>query len=462
MDTINLNLKKDEPVYVCWIAEQKGNYRLGFRTDDGTLVEYKYYSNNVITEYPPRSTSDNAAWDQYESNSANSRGLLLEANEAPARVEVYTQIIPRSLSIGGVETVALDYDKRYEEFNFNAIADRTYIFRTSGAANRMNLTMTDFYTHAEVTPDRIYYQDNDCFMVYTFEKNDYYKLRVNPTSMNNSSDTFYVSAYYYKERGGFAFDSKEDFSTPILEVDYHEEIWLQFNVEESNRYGFGADYWTLMKLYRFDNGQLELLGVKTGGSSSMIWSELNEGDVVFAQTCYQYGHYSGSYEVNVTCNLPQQETQYWTIYDSQTESTSISVNQGYEYAVSLNFDSLSSTADYTFRIESSYDSENIETAMYQTSKDENGIETRELIAEGYNFTCEINPNNSYELRISNYGNSYWYGSIYAEKAYPYEEYELTLDNNAQKVTVKRWFRGTVLFYRVRCYNKVVTGVANEI
>lgn len=240
----------------------KGNYRLGFRTDDGTLVEYKYYSNNVITEYPPRSTSDNAAWDQYESNSANSRGLLLEANEAPARVEVYTQIIPRSLSIGGVETVALDYDKRYEEFNFNAIADRTYIFRTSGAANRMNLTMTDFYTHAEVTPDRIYYQDNDCFMVYTFEKNDYYKLRVNPTSMNNSSDTFDVSAYYYKERGGFAFDSKEDFSTPILEVDYHEEIWLQFNVEESNRYGFGADYWTLMKLYRFDNGQLELLGVK--------------------------------------------------------------------------------------------------------------------------------------------------------------------------------------------------------
>ena len=436
VDTINLNLKKDEPVYVCWTAEQKGNYRLGFRTDDGTLVEYKYYSNNVITDYPPCSTSDSVSWDQYESNPANNRGLLLEANEAPARVEVYTQIIPRSLSVGGVETVALDYDKRYEEFNFYALADRTYIFRTSGAANRMNLTMTDFYTHAEVTPDRIYYQDNDCFMVYTFEKNDYYKLRVNPTSMNNSSDTFDVSAYYYKERGGFAFDSKEDFSTPILEVDYHEEIWLQFNVEESNRYGFGADYWTSMKLYRFDNGQLELLGVKTDGSSSMIWSELNEGDVVFAQTCYQYGHYSGSYEVNVTCNLPQQETQYWTIYDSQTGSTSISVNQGYERVVSLNFDSLSSTADYTFRIESSYDSENIEAAMYQTSKDENGIETRELIAEGYNFTCEINPNNSYELRISNYGNSYWYGSIYAEKAYPYEEYELTLDNNAQKVTVK--------------------------
>jgi len=91
---------------------------------------------------------------------------------------------------------------------------------------------------------------------------------------------------------------------------------------------------------------------------------------------------------------------------------------------------------YTFRIESSYDSENIEAAMYQTSKDENGIGTRELIAEGHNFTCEIDPDNSYELRISNYGNSYWYGTIYAEKAYPYEEYDLTLYDNAKKVTVK--------------------------
>ena len=438
--TIKLNLKKDNPVYVRWFVGEKGNYRLGFRVNDDSGVDFKYYKNNNLSSYPNsywNNTSRMGYWDQYEDNSENSRGLILEANEAAVEVEVYAQIVPRSLATGGTEKVVLDSDKRYEEFNFSAEAEKMYIFQTRGAENsRMNITVTDTSSNTAVTPDRTYYQDNDCYRVYTFENSGEYKLRVSPVNGNSYGDTFEISAYYYQQWIGFKLYNREDDFSTSWDVEKNGEIWLQFNVEESGRYGFGADDRTVVNLYRFDNGNLELLGVKESGSSSKIWSALGVGDVIYAQTWYGYSHNNSSYSVNVTCNLSQQGAQNWTFYGSQTESTPISVNQGYERAVPLNIDNLSSTAKYAFRIESSYDSENIETAMYQTSKDENGIETRELIAEGYNFTCEINPNNSYELRISNYGNSYWYGSIYAEKAYPYEEYELTLDNNAQKVTVK--------------------------
>ncbi len=436
--TIKIDLKKEEPVYVRWTAGEKGNYEFGFRTDDNTSVEYKYYYDNENTGYPTdNGQSMEKSWKQYESDAANSRELILESNEKPTQVEVSAQIVPRSLATGGTEKVVLDYNKRYEEFNFSAEAEKMYIFQTRGAENsRMNITVTDTSSNIAVTPDRTYYQDNDCYRVYTFENSGEYKLRVSPVNGNSYGDTFEISAYYYQQWIGFKLYNREDDFSTSWDVEKNGEIWLQFNVEESGRYGFGADDWAVVNLYRFDNGNLELLGVKESGSSSKIWSALGAGDVIYAQTWYGYSHNDSSYSVNVTCNLSQQGAQNWTFYGSQTESTPISVNQGYERAVPLNIDNLSSTAKYAFRIESSYDSENIETAMYQTSKDENGIETRELIAEGYNFTCEINPNNSYELRISNYGNSYWYGSIYAEKAYPYEEYELTLDNNAQKVTVK--------------------------
>ncbi len=436
--TIKIDLKKEEPVYVRWTAGEKGNYEFGFRTDDNTSVEYKYYYDNENTGYPTdNGQSMEKSWKQYESDAANSRELILESNEKPTQVEVSAQIVPRSLATGGTEKVVLDYNKRYEEFNFSAEAEKMYIFQTRGAENsRMNITVTDTSSNTAVTPDRTYYQDNDCYRVYTFENSGEYKLRVSPVNGNSYGDTFEISAYYYQQWIGFKLYNREDDFSTSWDVEKNGEIWLQFNVEESGRYGFGADDRTVVNLYRFDNGNLELLGVKESGSSSKIWSALGVGDVIYAQTWYGYSHNDSSYSVNVTCNLSQQGAQNWTFYGSQTESTPISVNQGYERAVPLNIDNLSSTAKYAFRIESSYDSENIETAMYQTSKDENGIETRELIAEGYNFTCEINPNNSYELRISNYGNSYWYGSIYAEKAYPYEEYELTLDNNAQKVTVK--------------------------
>ena len=436
--TIKIDLKKEEPVYVRWTAGEKGNYEFGFRTDDNTSVEYKYYYDNENTGYPTdNGQSMEKSWKQYESDAANSRELILESNEKPTQVEVSAQIVPRSLATGGTEKVVLDYNKRYEEFNFSAEAEKMYIFQTRGAENsRMNITVTDTSSNTAVTPDRTYYQDNDCYRVYTFENSGEYKLRVSPVNGNSYGDTFEISAYYYQQWIGFKLYNREDDFSTSWDVEKNGEIWLQFNVEESGRYGFGADDWAVVNLYRFDNGNLELLGVKESGSSSKIWSALGAGDVIYAQTWYGYSHNDSSYSVNVTCNLSQQGAQNWTFYGSQTESTPISVNQGYERAVPLNIDNLSSTAKYAFRIESSYDSENIETAMYQTSKDENGIETRELIAEGYNFTCEINPNNSYELRISNYGNSYWYGRIYAEKAYPYEEYELTLDNNAQKVTVK--------------------------
>jgi len=281
VDTINLNLKKDEPVYVRWTAGEKGNYRFGFESDDRVSVEYKYYSTNIIAEYPSRGTSEGDYWDQYESGSANSRGLVLEANEAPARVEVYTQIVPRSLYVGNIETVTLDYDKPYEEFNFYANADRTYIFQTREADSHMSIAIADFYSNAAVSPDRTFYQDNDCFSIYTFEKNGYYKLRVNPSNWNNRNDIFSIAAYYYEECGGFTLNSESDLDISNLEVEWGEEIWLQINVEESNRYAFGTDYWTVMKVYRFDNGQLELLGVKSNGSSDKIWSELHAGDVIY-------------------------------------------------------------------------------------------------------------------------------------------------------------------------------------
>lgn len=440
--TIKIDLKKEEPVYVRWTAGEKGNYEFGFRTDDSTSVEYRFCVNDQMM---PGSTSNNAYWKQYESDSANSRGLILESNEKPTRVVVSAQIVPRSLTTGGTETVVLDSNKRYEDFKFSAKAEKTYIFHTNGAVSQMDITMTDASSNTEVAPDRTYYQYNDCYRVYTFENSGEYKLRVNPISWNNNNDSFSISAYYYEERGGFVLDSGSDYGTSMLEVEQNGEIWMQFKVKESGRYGFGSDYSTYMNLYRFDDGHLELLGVKGDYSSNKIWSKLDEGDVIFLQT-YYYGHHSsGSYSVNVTCNLSQQESQNWTIHGNQTESTYISVSQGYECAVPLSLDSLGSTVKYTFRIESSYDSENIEAAMYQTSKDENGIGTRELIAEGHNFTCEIDPDNSYELRISNYGNSYWYGTIYAEKAYPYEEYDLTLYDNAKKVTVKDGFEARFYF-----------------
>ena len=263
---------------------------------------------------------------------------------------------------------------------------------------------------------------NDRYWIYSTpsEYGKTYKFHVETSTY--SSDSFKVSVYYYE------YDSFELNSAGLeisdCNVQYSGENWYQFKVNKTDWYGFGADYSIYMNLYRCNGSRLELLGTKASGYNK-IYSTLQEGDIVLLQTYYYDWHGNGSYNINVTCGL-QQTTSYWTIYGDD-DLQSVDINSGYEQIMKLDFSGLNNTTQYAFALTSSYDSENVRMTLYQVEED-----SALKVAQGHNFSYEIDPNCSYELRVSNYSSSYWEGSVTAQK---YEEYTLSLDNNAQEVTV---------------------------
>lgn len=420
-DVINLNLKKGEPVFVRWTAGVKGNYQFRFNVTDGGSVKYKYYNSKNITTSPySHSTSYGNSWSQYEDFSSNGRNLILEASER-TQVEVSAQIVPRSISVGSTETVELDSSNRSEEFNFYMNGNATYIFCTTEADSALNSYIIDPDTNDRYD-GTTYNLGNDRYWIYSTpsEYGKTYKFHVETSTY--SSDSFKVSVYYYE------YDSFELNSAGLeisdCNVQYSGENWYQFKVNKTDWYGFGADYSIYMNLYRCNGSRLELLGTKASGYNK-IYSTLQEGDIVLLQTYYGGWHGSGSYNINVTYGL-QQTTSSWTIYGA-SDSQNVRLDSGWEQIMPLDFNGLSNNTKYAFALTSSYDSENVRMTLYQVEED-----SALKVAQGHNFSYEIDPNCSYELRVSNYSSSYWEGSVTAQK---YEEYTLSLDNNAQEVTV---------------------------
>lgn len=424
-DVINLNLKKSEPVLVRWTAGVKGNYQFRFNVTDGGSVKYKYYNSKNITTSPDSySTSYGNSWNQYEDFSSNGRNLILEASER-TQVEVSAQIVPRSISVYKTETVELNSSKTYEEFNFYMEENQTYIFRTTEVDSTVNSYIID--ADDNWYGGTTYYIDNDYYWIYnTPGESGNYKFRVETPAY--SSDSFNVSVYYYNNYGEYPLDST-GLQTDTYNVQYKGENWYAFRVNETDWYGFGSDNSSVyMNLYRRNGNSLELLGTKTYGNNR-IWRTLQKDDIVLLQTYYRSEHSSNSYSISVTCDL-EQTRDYWTISgDSHSRYVYLSSEQ--ESVISFDLSELNNNTKYAFALtSSSYDSENVRMALWQLDED-----SALMVAQGHNFSYEIDPNCSYELRVSNYSSSYWNGTVAAQKEYPYEAFELSLDNNAQKVTV---------------------------
>lgn len=447
-DVINLNLKKGEPVFVRWTAGVKGNYQFRFNVTDGGSVKYKYYNSKNITTSPySHSTSYGNSWSQYEDFSSNGRNLILEASER-TQVEVSAQIVPRSISVGSTETVELDSSNRSEEFNFYMNGNATYIFYTTEADSALNSYIIDPDTNVRYN-GTIYYFGNDCYWIYSTpsEYGKTYKFHVETPTYNN--DSFDVSVYYYNKYDGFELNSA-GLEISDCNVQYSGENWYQFKVNKTDWYGFGAEYYTVMNLYKCNGSRLELLGTKASGYNK-IWSTLQEGDIVLLQTYYYDWHGNGSYNINVTCDL-EQTRDSWTI-SGDSHSRYVYLSSGQESVISFDLSELNNNTKYAFALtSSSYDSENVRMALWQLDED-----SALMVVQGHNFSYEIDPNCSYELRVSNYG-GYWSGRVTAQKEYPYEDYVLSLDDNAKKVTVKDGFEarfsftvpedGSYLFYGI--------------
>ena len=467
VDTINLNLKSGEPVLVRWTAGAKGNYQFGFRVTDGEQIKYIFCDSDMNGSYS--SPSSNAYVKRYESSSLNGRNLILEAS-GRTQVEVSAQIVPRSISVGGTETVVLDSSKRFEEFDFDMKGDTTYVFCTTGVDSAINSYIIDPETddwYGGIT----YYLGNERYWIYYTpdEDNKKYKFRVESADWSNSGDTFSVTVYSYNNCGYYGLNSN-GLETSEYNVQSSGENWYQLSVNETSKYGFGAsDSYVFMKLYRKNGSELELLGTKEPYNSNRIWSTLQQGDTVLLQTCYKRYHSSGNYSINVTCDLQQTIDDNWTISESGG-SKEINIDGEYETIIPLTFNELSDTTKYGFSLKSSYNSQNIEMALYQIIQDSDSDNVSKiLLAEGQEISYAINPNDSYELCVSNYGTGYWSGTIRANI-----EYDLTLENNAKEVTVvdgsEAWFYFTVpedgnyLFYGtadVQCDNYAELWVNNE-
>ncbi|MDE7322409.1 MAG: Ig-like domain-containing protein [Lachnospiraceae bacterium] len=423
-------LKNGTPVFVRWTAGERGSYRFGFKVTDSSEVKYMYRPDSSSDFRAASSTISGADWSNYESSYDGERGLILEA-VGQAQVEIYAETVPRRLYTGSQEVVYLDNSNRYEEFDFYAQLGESYVFYTSDANQPVNIAITDSNTGNTITPETVYWQADNCYAVYTFRNSQSCKLRVSPQYFDGSSTNCFVSAHTYVEYGSYGLTSGTEFTTDSVKVQYGGECWFCFTAKESDRYGFGASYSTYINLYRLNGNRLELLGTKKN-SSDKIWSALEAGDTVLAQTFN-----SDTCSVSVTCTMPQQ-TSSWTINTSSTSapSKSVVVSSGSEYVIPLTFSNLNNTAaDYTFTLTSSSDFENIEMAMYKADTgSEMGV--KDLVGTGYSIACKIDPNSTYELRVRNYNNGYWSGTIRAEKEYPYTYYPISLSDNAKSVTVK--------------------------
>lgn len=422
-DVINLNLKKGEPVLVRWTAGARGNYQFGFNVTDGDAIKYNFCHSNINGSYS--SPNSNVYVSTYESSSLGKWNLILEAS-GRTQVEVFAQIVPRSISVGSTETVELDSSNRFvEEFDFWLNGYATYIIHTTGANSALNSYIIDSDIQYDVTT---YYLGSDCYWIYNMSSEYWKWCKFCVETLDYSSDSFDVSVYYYNKYDGFELNSA-GLEISDCNVQPNEENWYQFKVKETDWYGFGADddyddNYVHMNLYRRNGSNLELLGTKEPYDDNKIWSTLQKDDIVLLQINGD----RDSYSINVTCDL-QQIPSDWAI-SGNSDSHYVELYSGQESVISLDLSELSNNTKYAFALTSYDSSENVRMALYQVDGDSVSI-----VEQGRNFSCEINPNCSYELRVSNYSSSYWNGTVAAQKEYPYEAFELSLDNNAQEVTV---------------------------
>lgn len=311
--------------------------------------------------------------------------------------------------------------------------------------------MTDAATGKTVTPDTVYWQENNCYGMYMLKSGQSYKLRVEPSYNSGEPITGNIVMYLYTEYAAGMLTSGDDYSTDAMNVQEGEEIWFRFTVKDSDRYGFDSNYNTYMNLYRLNGNDLELLGKKESGNSK-IWAALDAGDTVLLQTYYYSHHGSGTYSINVTSTMPQTDGDNWSI-DSVTATHDIYVERDCEYVIPMSFPNLTEAAAFAFTLPlSGSDLKNVEMALYKADAG-NGTDKKELVGTGFTIACEIAPDSTYELRVRNYTGSTFSATI---RAAQYTMQTITLEDNAKLATVNNGSEarfqfevpadGTYLFY----------------
>lgn len=447
-----LSLNGGEPVFVSWTAGERGSYQVGFNNPNRKDLRYSFSSNKDSFRQFNHTDSGSIAWPVYESPDGEEY-FILEAIEQ-AQVEVYAEKAPRSLDTNSTEEIYLDESTRYEEFDFYAQENKSYTFQTRSSGRALNITLTDG-AGSTITPDFKYWQETDCYSMYTLNGGQTYKLRVAPQYFDGNVIEGSVSAYYYTEYQAAALTSGADVTTDSVSVQYGEESWFRFTVSEADRYRFGSDYDDIyMNLYRLNGNDLELLGKKESGNST-IWAALDAGDTVLLQTYYYSHNGSGTYSISVTSTMPQMDGSNWAI-NSGTATRSIYAERDYEYVIPMSFPNLSEAAAFTFTLPlSGSDLKNVEMALYKVDAG-NGTDKKELVDTGSTIACEIDPDSTYELRVRNYTGSAFSGTI---RATQYTMQTITLEDNAKLATVNNGSEarfqfevpadGTYLFYAVK-------------
>lgn len=446
------SLNGGEPVFVSWTAGERGSYRVGFNSTNQKELRYTYISDikDSLGSFIHTNSGDSNL--DYVSPDGG-KYFILEAIEQ-AQVEVYAEKAPRSLSTNGTEEIYLDISTRYEEFDFYAQENKSYTFQTGSADQALNITLTDG-AGSTITPDLVYWKDTDCYSMYTLNGGQTYKLRVAPQYFDGNVIEGSVSAYYYTEYQAAALTSGADVTTDSVSVQSEEESWFRFTVTESDRYGFGSNYYTYMSLYRLNGNNLELLGKKKEPGDSTIWAALDAGDTVLLQTYYYSNHGSGTYSISVTSTMPQMDGSNWAI-NSGTATHDIYVERDYEYVIPMSFPNLSEAAAFTFTLQlSGSDLKNVEMALYKVNAG-NGTDKKELVDTGFTIACEIDPDSTYELGVRNCTGSAFSVTI---RAAQYTMQTITLEDNAKLATVNNGSEarfqfevpadGTYLFYAVK-------------
>lgn len=451
VDSRKLTLNGGDPVLVHWTFNARGNYEVGFMTTDEEIkhIDSESISPDLGWSYMP---AYSGAYSAVYVMDFEERYLILEAANQ-TQVEVSAKAAPRKIWENNEMELYIDSQNRYEEFEMSIGQGEggVYTFQTSNASQLLGLELTDAATGKTVTPDTVYWQENNCYGMYMLKSGQSYKLRVEPSYNSGEPITGNIVMYLYTEYAAGMLTSGDDYSTDAMNVQEGEEIWFRFTVKDSDRYGFDSNYNTYMNLYRLNGNDLELLGKKESGNSK-IWAALDAGDTVLLQTYYYSHHGSGTYSINVTSTMPQTDGDNWSI-DSVTATHDIYVERDCEYVIPMSFPNLTEAAAFAFTLPlSGSDLKNVEMALYKADAG-NGTDKKELVGTGFTIACEIAPDSTYELRVRNYTGSTFSATI---RAAQYTMQTITLEDNAKLATVNNGSEarfqfevpadGTYLFY----------------
>ncbi len=430
VDSRKLTLNGGDPVLVHWTFNARGNYEVGFMTTDEEIkhIDSESISPDLGWSYMP---AYSGAYSAVYVMDFEERYLILEAANQ-TQVEVSAKAAPRKIWENNEMELYIDSQNRYEEFEMSIGQGEggVYTFQTSNASQLLGLELTDAATGKTVTPDTVYWQENNCYGMYMLKSGQSYKLRVEPSYNSGEPITGNIVMYLYTEYAAGMLTSGDDYSTDAMNVQEGEEIWFRFTVKDSDRYGFDSNYNTYMNLYRLNGNDLELLGKKESGNSK-IWAALDAGDTVLLQTYYYSHHGSGTYSINVTSTMPQTDGDNWSI-DSVTATHDIYVERDCEYVIPMSFPNLTEAAAFAFTLPlSGSDLKNVEMALYKADAG-NGTDKKELVGTGFTIACEIAPDSTYELRVRNYTGSTFSATI---RAAQYTMQTITLEDNAKLATV---------------------------